>query len=320
MMKRLFAFVLVFIFVASAVVTLSAPALADDAESSVPVITKQPSGENVNAGTGTSFIARATGATTYTWRVKGADGSDMSIAEAEAKYTGIVLSGDGTEKLVITSIPASVTGSSFYCVFSNAAGSVTSDGAKLTVIGAPAVTPAPATPTPEPTEAPVEVPADLPAPAPEATPEPEQPAAPPAAPVQQGSAPAAAWKYDNASHWHAAADGSKADEGGHLVNSWEKQNKDLEAGTCRVCGASVTREVQAESSLGKTIAIAAAAALVSGGAVFGIMKAIDSRYDDYDYDDYDDEEYDDGDYRDDRRSRRDDDYYDDEDDYRPRRR
>lgn len=322
-MKRCFALVLVFLFVASAVVTLSAPALAtnDLAPEGAPVITKNPSGENVNAGTGTSFIARAEGATQYTWRVKGADGSDLSIPEAMEKYAGIGLSGDGTEKIVITNIPASITGSSFYCVFTNAVGSVTSDAAKLTVIGAPAVTPAPATPTPEPT------PESLPEAVPEAAP--EQTAAPAAvpetAPVSAPEAAPAAWKYDNASHWHVD-NGAKADEGGHLVDSWEKQNDSSEAGTCRVCGASVIRETASEGgmSLKKTIAIAAAAAVVSGGAVFGVMKAVENRYDDYDdydddYDDDDDDDYEE-DYRASKRGRREDDYYDDDEDYRPRRR
>lgn len=288
----------------------------------VPVITKHPTGENVKAGTGTSFIARANGTSSYTWRVRGNDGTDMSVAEAANKYTGVKLSGDGTEKLVVTDIPTSITGSSFYCIFSNSAGSVVSNAATLTVVGtSPTPTPAPATPvlvTPTPVPA-----TPAPAATPVQTPVPQATAAPEPTP--------AAWQFDNDAHWHDTQNGAKTDEGGHIVDSWLKLSKKTEAGTCRVCGASVTREVQDGESIGRTVIIAAAAAAVVGGAVFGITKAVSGgkrsrgRYDD-DYeenyrsskhsrrDDYDDDYEED--YRDDRYDRRDD--YDD--DYRPRRR
>lgn len=306
------------------IIIVTTPPTATPQAVQVPVITKHPTGENVKAGTVTSFVARANGTSSYTWRVRGNDGTDMSVAEAANKYTGVRLSGDGTEKLVVSDIPTSITGSSFYCIFSNSAGSAVSDAAMLTVISVPTATPVPVTPVPV---TPTPVPA-TPAPAatPAPTPVPQATAAPEPTP--------AAWQFDNDAHWHDTQNGAKTDEGGHIVDSWLKLSKKTEAGTCRVCGASVTREVQDGGSIGRTVIIAAAAAAVVGGAVFGITKAVSGgkrsrgRYDDYD-DDYEEnyrsakhsrrDDYDDDyeeDYRDDRYDRRDD--YDD--DYRPRRR
>ena len=147
---------------------------------SVPSITKNPTDENICTGESAVFIARADGSETITWYVVDNKGSSFLATELPNRVSGVTVSGADTEKLIISHVGVNISGYSAYAVFSNAAGTTTSQPARVNVTAAtpspsptqrPSPTPAPThTPKPTPTATPVQSPSPTFEIAPEPTP------------------------------------------------------------------------------------------------------------------------------------------------------
>lgn len=150
----------------------------------VPQITKHPTAENVTTGDRAVFIARADGADTITWYIKAPDGTVYPASSFANYFPGVTVSGDGTEKLIISNVNTKLTGLSAYAAFTNAFGSVNSEEAMINVTAA---TPSPA-PTAAPTPTPAATPQVTPAPTPAPTPRTEVTPTPTDIPVQDSSA------------------------------------------------------------------------------------------------------------------------------------
>ena len=246
----------------------SAPS-ASPAVTGLPVVTKSPTAENITAGKGTSFVARADNCTSYQWKVILPDGNTVSVDEANAKY-GAVISGDGTQKISLHAVPAAMSGCSFYCIFFNDKGSVGSDKAKLTVTEAPLPS---ATPIPVATPSPatgVEVAAE------------DQPVVEVDEPVvveeaeEHVHAYPAAWYSDSDSHWHECDCGEVTDRCQHQVKEWAKLDKHTEIGICTICGAGVSRDLQSSGGghvFGTILKVLLIAALI-GAAALLVMKKL----------------------------------------------
>lgn len=117
-------------------------------------ITKQPTGETVNPGGSALFIARADNAVKHEWRIVSKDTTKTVPASQAAFYfAGLNVSGETTDTLALSNIPAAMNEWSVECKFTAADGkTLYSNGAIIQVQGAvptPTATPTIlATPTP----------------------------------------------------------------------------------------------------------------------------------------------------------------------------
>lgn len=106
-----------------------------------PVITKNPTGETVEAGGTAQFVARADNADSFVWRIVSADTTNTIPAKDAAYYfSGLEVSGADTERLTLSNIPKSMNGWAVECKFTNAAGSSFTTGAIIRVSGATGTT------------------------------------------------------------------------------------------------------------------------------------------------------------------------------------
>ena len=148
---------------------LPAPDTETTGESTVPAvfaITKHPYSESISEGSVTSFVAKASAASSARWIIKDANGNNASndhISIKEPYYDN----GELVAKVVINNAPVSISGWSFSAIFNE---SLTTGPATLTVYyAASTATPRPVqTPIPTATPSPTREPP--PAPEAEATP------------------------------------------------------------------------------------------------------------------------------------------------------
>ena len=107
-------------------------------------ITKHPTGETVNAGASALFIARADNAVKREWRIVSKDTTKtVPASQAPMYFRGLNISGDQTDSLALSNIPAEMDGWSVECKFTGADGkTLYTNGAIIRVNGA--------TPTPTP--------------------------------------------------------------------------------------------------------------------------------------------------------------------------
>ncbi len=105
---------------------------------SVPIVTSNPVAATINAGGTTSFTAAASGtpAPTVQWQVNTGSGF-ANVSD------GGVYSGSATGTLTITGATAAMNGYQYQAVFTNSAGTATSNSVLLTVASAPVVTTSP---------------------------------------------------------------------------------------------------------------------------------------------------------------------------------
>ena len=109
-----------------------------------PTIIKHPGGETVTEGGWASFVATATYTSGYTWSVMDPSGRSLACADIASKFPGVTVEGDGSGKIIIYNIPLEMDGWKAVCAFSGPGGSVTSNGALITVKADPAkATPSP---------------------------------------------------------------------------------------------------------------------------------------------------------------------------------
>ena len=194
---------------------------ATPAPKTLPKVTKNPTGETLKAGERCVFIARADNDDSREWRCKTPNGSTLTMSEAKNQYSGLTVTGDKDEKLILDNVPAEMNGCNIYCIFQNEVGEAASTAAVITIRKAPE-------PSPSPSPTPTAVPS------PTATPEPEH-----------RHVFSKNWSYDEAAHWHECECGEKRDEAEHLVTEWAVKADGSRLGVCRVCGAGVTAEADA---------------------------------------------------------------------------
>lgn len=112
---------------ATLTVTTTAPAAV------APQVTTQPSAQAVTVGQTATFTAVATGTPipTVQWEVSGA--GSWAVVSDGAQIDGSVVSGATSTTLTITGVAAFQSGNEYRAVFTNSAGTATSDAATLTV-------------------------------------------------------------------------------------------------------------------------------------------------------------------------------------------
>lgn len=185
------------------------------------------------------------------WSLADPTGRTISCADISSKFPTVTVGGDGTDKIIVRGIPLEMNGWKAVCTFSGPGGSVTSNGALITVNPDPAK----ATPTPTPTP--------IPTPSTEATEQPEESPEPTEA-VHTHEFPDA-WQSDAGHHWRQCECGEMADRVEHTME-WTtlreavKNKPGEEKGVCSVCGYTSSRELQYHGSsredsvnLGKSI-------------------------------------------------------------------
>lgn len=106
-----------------------------------PKVTKNPTGESVIAGDSAVFIARADHTRQYVWEIAIAD-AVLDCADLPGYLGGgIRVSGENTEKLVLSNIPESLDGAYVRCRFVGTEESVYSEYAKIRVTAQKDATP-----------------------------------------------------------------------------------------------------------------------------------------------------------------------------------
>ena len=102
----------------------------------LPVVKKDPTGETVASGGKCQFVTRYENAKYAEWHFVSPDGtSDLDYAQAQKKFATLKIVGGDTKDLTLDKIPAELNGWKVYCRFSNAAGSVNTAAALITVTG-----------------------------------------------------------------------------------------------------------------------------------------------------------------------------------------
>lgn len=208
-----------------------------------PTIIKHPGGETVTEGGWASFVATATYTSGYTWSVMDPSGRSLACADIASKFPGVTVEGDGSGKIIIYNIPLEMDGWKAVCAFSGPGGSVTSNGALITVKADPAK----ATPSPSPS------------PSPEPTPSPS----PEAHEHEFGGN----WDSDENEHWQSCVCGEKGNRAKHSFEWTEispatREAPGEEKGVCAVCGYETSRETAFDGEA------------ENGGVSFGAFKAI----------------------------------------------
>ncbi|MDO4493061.1 MAG: hypothetical protein Q4C53_04140 [Clostridia bacterium] len=98
----------------------------------LPVITKHPTSEVVEAGDSAAFVAKADKYDTVTWYFTDGD-TNFKASKVSNYISGISVSGYSTGTLKLSKIPVKANGFAVYAVFTNAHGSVETDRAYIHV-------------------------------------------------------------------------------------------------------------------------------------------------------------------------------------------
>ena len=169
----------------------AAPTAAPTATPSVPIITKQPTGETLNAGDSAIFVARADNYSWCAWRFYDKNDNEIVFDKIWSYFPDLKVSGGNSEVFTISNVPKEMNGWTVACLFCSEAGEWEfSDGAKITVTAAAATASPKPTATPKPSVSPSAKPSPSasvsPSGSPSATPLPSPTAS--AAPVKEASA------------------------------------------------------------------------------------------------------------------------------------
>ena len=167
------------------------PTTAPTAAPSVPVITKQPTGETLKAGESAMFIARADNYSWCAWRFYDKNGTEIVFDKIWGYFPDLRLSGGNEEVFTIANVPSGMNGWSVACLFSSEDGEWEyTDAAKITVTAAAATASPKPTATPKPSASPSAKPSPSasvsPSVSPSVTPRPSPTVS--AAPVKEASA------------------------------------------------------------------------------------------------------------------------------------
>ena len=130
---------------AKATITVTA-----DAAGNSPKVTKNPTGETVNAGGAASFVAKYQDAVWAVWHFVSPDGTrDLVYTDAQKEFPDLKITGGDQSTLKLSNIPAGLSGWKVYCAFSNNVGSTNTQQAAITVNGAGGQTQTPAPDQPQ---------------------------------------------------------------------------------------------------------------------------------------------------------------------------
>lgn len=216
-----------------------------------PVVTKDPTSENVEEDGTCSFVARADGADEIVWYVT--DGEvTIKASRLKNQFDGIKVTGADEEKVKLSHIPAELDGWKIYARFINDEGHTNSKRATIRVE---------ADPTPAPTAAPTPTPVPTPVPTPTHTPVPT--------PTPHAHMYSAAYTGDANGHWHECACGEHTGTEAHVF-TWQtlyaatRNKPGSELGVCSLCGYSVEREVAFEGADPLLTAVIVLAVLLVG--------------------------------------------------------
>ena len=114
--------------------TAAAGTAGTAAGGTLPTVTKSPTNENVVEGGECWFVAKNNGAVMAVWHFVSPDGTtDIAYDEAQAQFPSLQILNGMQGAMQLKNIPIELNGWSFYCRYSNNAGSVDSDSATLTV-------------------------------------------------------------------------------------------------------------------------------------------------------------------------------------------
>lgn len=131
-------------------------------EDATPVVTKDPTDETVDQGGRAVFIAKAKYAQSYQWELISPQGTTYDCEDAVKTFPGLKITGEETQKITLTEIPAEMDGFRIRCRFT-AGEDVYSKWATIHVKAETTEPPTEApteAPTDEPTEIPTEEPTD----------------------------------------------------------------------------------------------------------------------------------------------------------------
>lgn len=101
-------------------------------ENAIPVVTKHPTSETVEAGGEAVFVAKAKYVQIYTWQLISPEDVVFDCETIQLSFPELKVSGAKTERLTLSNIPLELNGYRVRCMFT-AGDAVTSDFAKLTV-------------------------------------------------------------------------------------------------------------------------------------------------------------------------------------------
>ncbi len=106
--------------------------------SSLPLITKSPTGETINANGSCMFITRYENADAAEWHFVSPDGwRDLDYRTAQREFPTLKINGGNTKDLSLESVPEDFNGWKVYCRFTNRNGSASSASAQITVLPVP---------------------------------------------------------------------------------------------------------------------------------------------------------------------------------------
>ena len=128
-----------------------------DAQTGLPVVTKNPTDESVKEGDSCFFVAKYKDAIWAVWHFVSPDGSrDLDYNAAAAEFPSMEIKNGYASTMELVRIPAAINGWTVYCDFSNNVGHSKTSSAKITVNANGAATTGTATvnPTVNPTPAP----------------------------------------------------------------------------------------------------------------------------------------------------------------------
>ncbi len=128
----------------AATITVTSKGTVDN--NKLPVVTKSPTSEVVNAGGSAYFVAKYKNATWAVWHFVSPDGqTDLSYVDMANRYTTLKIIDGDRSTMQLKNIPAELNGWKVYCAYTNNFGTTNTDSATITIKGGPA--PAPVTPT-----------------------------------------------------------------------------------------------------------------------------------------------------------------------------
>ena len=115
------------------------PTAAPTATPSMPIITKQPTGETLKAGDSAIFVARADNYSWCAWRFYDKNGTEIVFDKIWSYFPDLRLSGGNEEVFTIANVPKDMNGWTVACLFCSEAGEWEfTDSAKITVTAAAA--------------------------------------------------------------------------------------------------------------------------------------------------------------------------------------
>lgn len=169
----------------------AAPTTAPTATPSVPVITKQPTGETLKAGDSAVFVARADNYSWCAWRFYDKNGTEIVFDKIWSYFPNLKVSGGNSEVFTISNVPKDMNGWTVACLFCSDDGEWEfTDSVKITVTAAAATASPKPSATPKPSTSPSAKPSPSASPLPSVSPSATALPSPTtsAAPVKEASA------------------------------------------------------------------------------------------------------------------------------------